>query len=36
MAQVDAELAKLDVLLAGDIADINRMAAEHSIGHVTG
>ncbi|HEY2615718.1 MAG TPA: glycosyl hydrolase [Acetobacteraceae bacterium] len=36
MAQVDAEIAKLDALLASDIADINRMAAERSIGHVTG
>jgi hypothetical protein len=34
MARVDAELAKLDALLAGDIADINRTAAERSIAHV--
>jgi photosystem II stability/assembly factor-like uncharacterized protein/uncharacterized coiled-coil protein SlyX len=34
MARVDAELAKLDTLLAGDIADINRTAAERSIAHV--
>ena len=36
MAHVDAEIAKLDTLLASDIADINRMAAERSIAHVTG
>ncbi|HME26531.1 MAG TPA: glycosyl hydrolase [Acetobacteraceae bacterium] len=36
MAHVDAEIAKLDALLASDIADINRTAAERSIGHVTG
>ena len=34
MARVDAEIAKLDALLAGDIADINRTAAERSIAHV--
>jgi photosystem II stability/assembly factor-like uncharacterized protein len=35
MAQVDAEIGKLDALLAGDIAAINRLAAEHSIAYVT-
>ena len=34
MARVDAEIAKLDALIAGDIADINRTAAERSIAHV--
>jgi uncharacterized coiled-coil protein SlyX len=34
MARVDAELAKLDALLVGDIAEINRTAAERSIAHV--
>ena len=34
MASVDGEIAKLDALLATDIAAINRMAAEHSIAHV--
>jgi hypothetical protein len=36
MARVDAEIAKLDAVLATDIADINRTAAERSIGHVAG
>jgi photosystem II stability/assembly factor-like uncharacterized protein len=36
MGRVDAEIAKLGVVLAGDIADINRVAAERSIGLVTG
>jgi photosystem II stability/assembly factor-like uncharacterized protein len=35
MAQVDAEIGKLDALLADDIASINRLAAEHSIAYVT-
>jgi photosystem II stability/assembly factor-like uncharacterized protein len=34
MASVDAELARLDTLLATDIADINRVAAERAIAHV--
>ena len=36
MAQVDAQLAKLDLVLASDIADINRLAAARSIAHVGG
>ena len=36
IARADAEIAKLDVLLATDIVDINRLAAEKSIAHVTG
>ena len=36
MAQVDAQLAKLDSVLASDIADINRLAAARSIAHVSG
>jgi photosystem II stability/assembly factor-like uncharacterized protein len=34
MARVDAMVAELDALLTGDVADINRLAAEHAIGHV--
>jgi photosystem II stability/assembly factor-like uncharacterized protein len=36
LAQVDAQLAKLDALLASDIADINRLAAAQSIAHISG
>ena len=36
IARADAEIAKLDVLLATDIVDINRLAAEKSIAHVPG
>jgi photosystem II stability/assembly factor-like uncharacterized protein len=36
MAKLAGELAKLDALLAGDIAAINRMAAERRIAHVAG
>jgi len=36
MASVDGEIAKLDALLATDIAAINRMAAERSIARVAG
>jgi len=36
MAQVDAQLGKLDSVLASDIADINRLAAARSIAHVSG
>jgi photosystem II stability/assembly factor-like uncharacterized protein len=36
MARVDAEIARLDAVMATDIAEINRMAAEQSIGHVMG
>jgi hypothetical protein len=36
MAQVDAELAKFSAVVANDIADINQMAAQRSIGYVTG
>ena len=36
IARADAEIAKLDALLATDIVDINRLAAEKSIAHVTG
>jgi hypothetical protein len=36
MAQVDAQLARLDAILSGDVAEINRTAAECSIAHVTG
>jgi hypothetical protein len=35
MAKVDAAIAKLDALVAADIADINRTAGERSIAHVT-
>ena len=34
MARVDAEIARLDALLAGGVADINRTASEFSIAHV--
>ena len=36
MASVDGEIAKLEALLATDIAAIDRMAAEHSIAYVAG
>jgi photosystem II stability/assembly factor-like uncharacterized protein/uncharacterized coiled-coil protein SlyX len=36
MGRVDAELAKLDALMASDIADINRMAAERSLAYISG
>jgi photosystem II stability/assembly factor-like uncharacterized protein len=36
MAQIDAQLARMDSVLAGDIADINRMAAARSIAYVSG
>jgi hypothetical protein len=36
IARADAEIAKVDALLATDIVDINRLAAEMSIAHVTG
>ena len=36
MAQVDGELAKFSAMVANDIADINRIAAERSVGYVTG
>ena len=35
MARVDAEIARLDALIAGDVADINRIAAGASIRYVT-
>ena len=35
MAQVDAQLAKMDAVLGSDIADINRLAAARSIAHVS-
>jgi hypothetical protein len=35
MAQVDAQLARLDALLAGDLVAINRIAADASIHYVT-
>ena len=36
MARVDKELAKLNALLAGDVSEINRAAAKHSIVHIGG
>ncbi len=36
MAQIDAQLAKMDSVLTADIADINRMAATRSIAYVSG
>ena len=36
MARLQGELGKLDALVAGDIAAINKLAAERAIGHVTG
>ena len=36
MAQIDAQLAKMDSVLTADIADINRMAAMRSIAYVSG
>jgi hypothetical protein len=35
MGRVDAEIAKLDALLSGDVAEINRIAADASIRYVT-
>jgi hypothetical protein len=35
MASVDAEIAKLDALMATDIPRINSMAAERSIAHIS-
>jgi hypothetical protein len=34
MARVDAEIAKLDALLAGELADINELAAKSPLAHV--
>ena len=34
MARVDAQIAKLDVLVTTDIVNINRMAAESSVMHI--
>jgi hypothetical protein len=31
---VDAEIAKLDALLAGELADINELAAKSPLAHV--
>jgi photosystem II stability/assembly factor-like uncharacterized protein len=36
MAQIDAQLAKMDSVVAADIADINRMAATRSIAYISG
>jgi len=36
MAKVDGELAKLDALISGEVADVNAMAAERRIAHVAG
>ena len=36
MARVEGELAKLNALLAGDVSEINRAAAKHSIVHIGG
>ena len=36
MAKADAEVAKLDALISGDIAAINVMAAERRVAHVAG
>jgi photosystem II stability/assembly factor-like uncharacterized protein len=36
MARVDVEIARLDALMAGDIADINVTAAQRSIAYVPG
>ena len=36
MAQVDAQIARLDAILSGDVTEINRTAAERSIAHVVG
>lgn len=36
MARVAGEIGKLEAIDAGAIAEINRMAAERAIGHVTG
>jgi hypothetical protein len=36
MANVDRQLAKLDVLIAGDIAAINKSAAERGVAYVAG
>jgi photosystem II stability/assembly factor-like uncharacterized protein len=36
MAHVDSEIAKFDALLAADVAEVNRMAAERSVAHVMG
>jgi hypothetical protein len=36
MAQVDAQIARLDAILSGDVTEINRIAAERSIAHVVG
>src|SRR5262245_53739203 len=35
MAQVNARLGELDALVAGDIAELNQLAAKHSIAHVS-
>jgi hypothetical protein len=34
MARVDAEIAKLDALMARDIVEVNRLAAERSVAHI--
>jgi photosystem II stability/assembly factor-like uncharacterized protein len=36
MAQVDAQIARLDAILPGDVTEINRIAAERSVAHVVG
>jgi photosystem II stability/assembly factor-like uncharacterized protein len=36
MAQVDAQIARLDAILLGDVSEINRTAAERLIAHVVG
>jgi photosystem II stability/assembly factor-like uncharacterized protein len=36
MAKIESEIAKVDALIAGDIAAINAMAAERRIAHVAG
>jgi hypothetical protein len=35
MAQVNAKLGELDALVASDIAEVNQLAAKHSIAHVS-
>jgi hypothetical protein len=34
MARVDAEIANLDALIGGELANINELAAKSSLAHV--
>jgi hypothetical protein len=36
MTSVAGEIAKLDALLAGEVAAINDTAREHRVAHITG